>query len=283
MTVVEPITETRISDVCRFLHAHLDPNMPPEKWRAAFEPPWEVDAPNRGFVLLDGGELVGVLGAMYSDRLIRGTREQFCNLFGWFVLPTHRRHSLKLLYAALSAKNYHFTDLSPLSTLLPVLQRLGFQILDTTTTIVPNLPLAAAGLRSRIHTGDRGGDILKGESARIFRDHRDAAAVRQLVVERPEGVCHLVYRVHRRKSVRCATVLYLSDPDLFARSMRAVGAHLLLRHGALLTLIESRLLPERPKLSAQWRPKQSKAFRTANLGEADVDYLYSELVLLPFY
>ena len=282
MTVVEPITETWVSAVCRFLHAQLDAEVTPEMWRAVFEPPWLVEAPNRGFMLLDGGELVGVLGALYSHRLIRGTREQFCNLFGWSVLPTHRRHSLKLLYAALSAEGYHFTDLSPLPALLPLLQRLGFQILDTTTTIVPNLPLTA-GSRCRIHTGDRGGEILNGESARIFRDHRDAPAVRQLVVERAEGICHLVYRVHRRKNVRCATVLYVSDPTLFARGMRAVGAHFLLRHGALLTLLESRLLPEQPKLSARRQPNQPKAFKAASLGEAEVDYLYSELVLLPFY
>ena len=52
--------------------------------------PWKVDAPNHGFMLRDGQRVVGAYLAFYSERLIAGRMERFCNLGAWYVLPEYR-------------------------------------------------------------------------------------------------------------------------------------------------------------------------------------------------
>ena len=75
--------------------------------------PWKADAPNHGFMLRDGQRVVGVYLAFYSERVIAGRVERFCNLGAWCVLPEFRFHSVRLLKALLAQDGYHFTDLSP--------------------------------------------------------------------------------------------------------------------------------------------------------------------------
>ena len=75
--------------------------------------PWKVDAPNHGFMLRDGQRVVGVQLAFYSERLVAGRAERFCNLGAWCVLPEYRFHSIRLLMAVLAQDGYHFTSLSP--------------------------------------------------------------------------------------------------------------------------------------------------------------------------
>src|ERR1700760_1361296 len=93
---VAPITETELSPVARFMHENLNPRVPVEAWVCALEVPWTVASPNRGFMLLDDGALVGAYLAYYSDRLIDGRLEHFCNLGAWCVLEEYRFQGIRL-------------------------------------------------------------------------------------------------------------------------------------------------------------------------------------------
>ena len=73
--------------------------------------PWKMNAPNHGFMLRDGQRVVGALLAFYSERLVAGRVEQFCNMGAWCVLPAYRSHSIRLLIAMLAQEGYHFTCL----------------------------------------------------------------------------------------------------------------------------------------------------------------------------
>ena len=84
--------------------------------------------------------IVGAHLAFYSERVIDGRLERFCNLGAWCVLPEHRFHALRLLKALLAQDGYHFTDLSPSGNVIGLNTRLGFRFLDTTATAIPNLP-----------------------------------------------------------------------------------------------------------------------------------------------
>lgn len=100
MTVeLTPITDVDVPAVADFLHANFSDRIP---WaQACSATPWKVDTPNHGFMLRDGQSLVGVHLAFYSDRLIAGKLERFCNLGAWCVLPDFRSHSIRLLKALL--------------------------------------------------------------------------------------------------------------------------------------------------------------------------------------
>jgi hypothetical protein len=172
-----------------------------------------------------------------------------------------------------------YTDLSPSGNVVPVNTRLGFRFLDTATTLVPNLPWppwpgggAVTGDRRVIERSLSGGEL------QIYQDHADCAAARHLLLTRGGETCHVVFRKDRRKGLPVfASILYVSDPDLFRRMARQVSRHLLLRHGVLATLAELRVvggpLPSGRLLSAPRR----KMLRGAGIADHHVDYLYSEL------
>ena len=149
---------------------------------ALVEVPWSVDAPNAGFMLLDGHAIVGVHLAYYSERVIAGRRERFCNLGAFCVLPDHRFHSLRLLKALLAQEGYHFTDLSPSGNVVALNRRLKFRTLETAVALVPNLPWPSWPGRDVISSDpaliER---TVTGPDLEIYRDHTGASAGRHLV------------------------------------------------------------------------------------------------------
>jgi hypothetical protein len=277
---VSPITDSDVPAVAEFLHRNLNDRVPAEAWARAVDVPWKVEAPNHGFQLrTDDGAVVGVYLAFYSDRTIGDEVRRFCNLGAWCVLPEHRFHSLRLLKALLAQECDVFTDLSPSGNVVPVNTRLGFRFLDTATTLVPNLPWPPLPGGGAV-TGDRRviERALSGGELQIYQDHAGCAAARHLLLTRGDETCHVVFRKDRRKGLPVfASILYASNPALFRRMARQVSRHLLLRHGALATLAELRVvggrLPSGRLLSAPRR----KMVHGAGIPDHHIDYLYSEL------
>lgn len=266
--------------VGRFLHDHLNRRVPAEAWVRAVNVPWKVDAPNHGFLLRAEGRVVGVYLAFYSQRVIDGRQEDFCNLGAWCVLPEYRFHSVRLLKALLAQPGYTFTDLSPSGTVVPLNERLRFRHLDTATALVPGLPWPSRPGRTEIVT-DRAAieRALVGRDVEIYHDHAGAAAAQHVLLRRGGDYCYVIFRRDRRKNLPVfASVLYVSNPALFHASSRLFGRHLLLRHGVLATLAELRVVGHRPRPSIMLRAPRRKMYRSAHLAPDQIDYLYSELV-----
>ncbi|MFC0532176.1 hypothetical protein [Phytohabitans kaempferiae] len=277
---VKPISGPDVPAVARFLHEHLNSRVSAEAWVRAVEVPWKVDAPNHGFMLVQDGAVVGAYLAFYSERTIAGRRERFCNLGAWCVLPEHRFHSLRLLKALLAQDGHTFTDLSPSGNVLPVNTRLKFEFLDTSTALVPALPRLGWFGRGRVSADPRViEDSLDGEDLERYRDHADTAAARHLVLVRGNRRCYVVFRKDRRKRLPFfASILYVSDPELFRSMAGQVSRHLLVRHGVLAILAELRVVGDRPRLSRLLGSPRRKMFKSDHLTPDQIDYLYSELV-----
>jgi hypothetical protein len=77
-----------------------------------------------------------------------------------------------------------------------------------------------------------------------------------------------------------ASVLHVSDPELFHAMLRPLAGYLLLRHGALAMLAELRVVGRRPAASVDLATPRPKMYRSSTLRPTDVDYFYSELVSL---
>jgi hypothetical protein len=277
---VAPITGGDVRRVAEFLHAHLNARVPVDHWADAVAVPWDVDAPNSGFMLLDDDEVVGVQLAFYSERVIDGRRESFCNLGAWCVLPAYRFQGLRLLKAVLGQEGYHFTDLSPSGNVIGINEKLDFRFLDTTTALVPNLPWPSWPRRDVI-TSDPAviERTLAGHDLELYKDHAGAAAARHLVLIRGAEWCYVVFRKDRRRGLPLfVSVLYVSNPALFRAMGKPLARHLLIHHGALATLAEERIVGYRPRLSFMLQSPRRKMFRSPSLAPAQVDDLYSELV-----
>ncbi len=279
-----PIAATDLDRVGKFLHVNLNGRISAADWAAAAVVPWSVDAPNHGFMLLDGNDVAGVYLAFYSNRMIEGWTERFCNLGAWCVSPKHRLHSLKLLKAMLGQPGYHFTDLSPSGNTVPINERLKFTHLDTTTALMPNLPWPSWPGRHKVSleraTIER---VLTGRELQIYRDHQHALAANHVVMILGDEQCYVIFRRDRRKNLPLfASVLYASNPPLFRRMAGIFGRHLLVHHRVPVTLMELRIIGGQPAGSFLLRSSRPKMFKSDSLQPDQIDNLYSELTCVPW-
>ena len=121
-------------------------------------------------------------------------------------------------------------------------------------------------------------NILHGNDLAIYRDHACAAAARHVVVVENDRPCYVIFRRVRRKHLPLfASILYVSDRELFGRVANYVFRHLLLCHGIPFTLAELRVVGTRPRSSIMLKSPRPKMYRSANLRPDQIDYLYSEL------
>ena len=282
---VTAILDADVRPAAEFLQANLNEAVSAQDWAAAMRVPWKVDVPNHGFMLVDGDadggdRVVGVYLAFYSEREIDGRTERFCNLGAWCVLPEHRFSGVRLLKALLAQDGYTFTDLSPSGTVPAVNAKLGFAFLDTATALVPNLPFPSLPGRGSVSSSPEVIEsTLTGPERELYLDHREARAARHLVLRSGSEWCYVVFRRDRRKGLPLfASVLHVSNPDLFARMGGRVRRHLLLRHRLPVSLVEPRVAGSRPRLSVMLREPRKKMVRGDRLAADRIDYLYSELV-----
>lgn len=279
---VLPIGRVDADAVSRFLHDQLNTRVAPAAWSVLFSPPWDVEAPNHGFQLVVDSVIVGAYVAVYSVRELDGERRQLCNLAAFCVLEQYRSHGLRLMRALLAQKGFEFTDFSPSGNVVALNERLGFEMLDTKTTLAPNLP----GLPRRgvTVTNDPAvvSDVLRGRDAQIYRDHRLAPAARHIVALSGTEYAYLIIRKDRRKRLPFfATPLYAGGSTGLLRSAwPQLASHLLLHHRSLATLAEDRVLGFAPRLGITLRRPRAKMFRSTKLSADAIDYLYSELTLL---
>jgi hypothetical protein len=280
----KPIGAAQVGAAAEFLHANLDGDVAAETWLAATAVPWDVEQPNHGFMLVDGERVVGVYLAFYSERQIDGRRERFCNLGAWCVDDGYRFHALRLLKALLAQEGYTFTDLSPSGSVPALNAKLGFDFLDTATWLAPNLPWPSLPSRTRIVTDpDAIAATLSPAELAVYRDHAGALAARHVVLRRGEDWCYVIFRKDRRKGLPLfASILHVSDPDQLRRFARPLARHLLLRHGAVATLAEQRVVRYRPLGALVVREPRPKMYRSPRLQAAQIDNLYSELVCVPW-
>ncbi|WP_375422888.1 hypothetical protein [uncultured Friedmanniella sp.] len=233
-------------------------------------------------MLLRGDAVVGANLAFYCERTIEGRRERFCNLAALCVSEPARPHTFRLLRALLRQPGYHFTDLSPSGSVIELDRRLGFQFLDTATTLVLNIPRPRRGVQL-IADVDEIERLLTGRPAQLFADHRSALGAQHLLIRRGHRHSYVLFRRDRRRGLPLfATVLYVSDQELFRDALGTVASFLLIKHGAIASLIERRVVEVRPRLSWPLSRPRPKAFKSASLGEEHVDYLYTELTCVPW-
>jgi len=277
--VVEAIQDAQVDEVAAFMHAHLNTRVTPAAWAAAMRPQWMDTAPNRGFLLRAGAEVVGAYLAFYSQRVVDGEKVGVCNLAAWCVLPEHRLSSLRLFNELLAQPGYVFTDLSPSGAVVPLNLRMGFTPLDTTTALVPNLPWPTMPRRVRVHTDPATlRDRLSDDERVVYDDHAGPTAAQHVVLERAGRTCWVVYRRDRRKDLPLfASLLHVGDAEVFRDGFHVFSRHLLLRRAIPVLLLETRLAGRRPTLSWPLANPRPKMFRGAGPYARDVDYFYSEL------
>ena len=278
---VAPITDADVDAAAGFLHAHLNTGVAQEVWAAAMNPPWGVDAPNHGFILRQDDDVMGVLLAFYSRRRVQGVDVDVCNLGAWCVLPEARLRSVGMLKTALAQDGYVFTDLSPSGSVVALNRRLGFTELDSSAVLLPCVPRLPRRHHRVVMDLDEIPSHLDEDQRRLYEDHRGTLAARHAVLIAPDGPCYVIYRRDRRRGLPVfATVLYASHPPRFQR-MAGRFAGRLLRSGVLAVLVDERI-GGRPRGARPVTMNRPKMVRSTSVRPVALDYLYSELVCVPW-
>lgn len=279
---VQPIQERDLPAVGQFLHDHLAKRISPQAWSDSLRHRWAAAQPNFGMQLLtDDGRRVGVLCAVYSDQIIDGRPERFCNPHSWCVLDEYRHASINLVLAVLRQRDYHFTMFTPNPKVAQVFTGLRFRLLDDGLLYFPNLPRpwpAAGGSFAEArpeHIAAR----LAGTALAEFEAHRTIPWLRFVAFGRPGDACLAIYKPGRWKKLPCAMLAHLSDPAALQRHGHLLRGHLLGR-GLPVSRIEARFVAAAPPLACRTRRTQPKLVSTRTLADSQIRDVYSELMAL---
>ena len=170
---------------------------------------------------------------------------------------------------------YTFTDLSPSGNVVPLNTRLGFSSLDTTTVLVPNLPWPVRSRGMRVLDDPKiEGPALRGRPEHLSRPLA-AAAARHAVLLDGERSCYVVYRRGTQALADFASVLHVSNPELF-RPARAVLPAPAAAAPSPRDTGRSGVVGHQPPSRSRCR-SPTKMFRSDRLRPDQIDYLYSEL------
>jgi len=278
---IEAVTAANLADFAAFLHRHLNPAMSPAQWQERLCPAWAgAQAGNHGFLLRDGGDVVGGIGAIYAEREIAGRTMRTCNITSWCVLDSHRQQSMRLAMTVVNQPGeLHFTDFSPTKVVGGTLRFFKFQPLDPRQRLLLNLPEAPwrAGRVLDQREGMRG--ALHGADRQALDDHLAFPWLRHLVIGDDAGWCHLIYKPRRYKRLPCAELLHVGQPAVLARHWGLLrGA--MARRGFMFTQLEERWVQNAPRLSVLRTGFNEKLFLSPTLQAGQIDYLYSETMAM---
>jgi hypothetical protein len=278
-----PIHAEHLPAVGAFLHENLNRRFSAQRWIESLTHPWAADAPNFGMQLLEDGRIVGVFCAIYSDQVIRGQVERFCNPHSWCVLESHRRHSIGLILQIIRQPGYHFTMFTPNPKVAEVFRGLKFKELDNRMLLYPNLPSWQA-----VRTGSFAVSApaaieahLSGQPLAEYLAHRSIPWLRFAAFGDGQDACLAIYKPVRVKRLPVAWVMHVSSSAAFERLGCLLRQHLLLRHGFLGMRIEARWLSAAAEHSAHtMASRQPKLFLSNSLAQSDIQDVYSELMSL---
>lgn len=277
--VIEAVTAATLPEFAAFLHQHLDARRSTAQWVQGLSHHWMPDAPNHGFVVRDGGNIVGGIGACYAERRIQGRLERFCNITSWCVLDSHRQQSMRLAMALVGQSGFHFTDFSPTKIVSSTLQFLKFKPLDERQVVTLNLPWPVMdGLR----IVSRPAEIeqsLQGDARQIYLHHAAFPWLQHRLLGDGQVWCHVIYRRKSFKGLPAAFIVHASDAAMLVRGWRRLCRHLLYQ-GIASTHAEHRLLQCQPWPSWVRSGFNAKVYLSPTFGPEQIDYLYSEQVAL---
>jgi len=259
-------------------------SLPKEQWRKIFVSPWKNPEDFCGYMLVKDAQVKGYLGLLFSSRIINGEVEKFCNMTSWCVSEEYRSQSVSLLFQALKLRDYTFTNFTASPIVAALLLRLGFTEFEVHQQVL--LPLPGFSLSSSGCTYEFEPNKIRSalsESDRIiFDDHQHLDCV-HLLLRSNKGYSYVVLKKTRRKRLPFAKVHYVNHVGLFVACIETLIARICLRLGVLGLMIDERYLRNHRLRTGIHYAHQRKAYfksSSATLDKAQIDTLYSELVVL---
>ncbi|MFC6585332.1 GNAT family N-acetyltransferase [Sulfitobacter aestuariivivens] len=159
-------------------------------WRRLVAGRWCGPMGRYAITVRDEGEMVGVLGLVYAERMTSQGPRTTADMTSWYVLKDYRGGGVgqKMLRLATADPDVTVTNFSSAKAAVQVLEKAGLVVLDKERLVWH--PRDAAALV--VHDDPLAlGDRLPEKDRRIVADHQ-GLKLRHLAVETPDGLCTLV-------------------------------------------------------------------------------------------
>ena len=249
---MRPAAATDVEAICAFL-APVFSLVPLPFWRRMLTYSWlPAEAkPDLGAVVMAGTRIVGFLGAMYSNRVVEGRAERFCNVFAWYVQPEYRHYAVALLSFLVRRPGLTFVNVTPADHVVPIFKRAGFTLADEhrlicmprLTSMMPRSP------KVQILRNDEVDEALLGAvDYAIHRDHF-GHAVRRVVLAAGGETCLLITKRMYWSQVRFprTDLYYVGNRDFFARHFDTILPRLLFLDKTVALHADPRMLGFTPR------------------------------------
>jgi GNAT superfamily N-acetyltransferase len=280
---VRPTTPADTAEICALLESGF--GIAADDWRPLCTTNWLADNPTRGFVLTDGGRIVGHLATIHVQREINGKTGIVCNYSGYYIDPAYRGRGLgtTLVAATLRDERITYTSLTPAPVTQRVLEAMGFAILDRHVLLFPPGLNAKTLWQSRvdIDVNDRTVRASLGQAERRIYDDHASCGFLHMTARDAGGTAYLVAkrRMRRMRSapIPLSQILYCSAPDVLARNLERIKLSIMWQQKTFGIAINERLFPKAPRAITR---EDISQYRSAVFNPDELDLLYSEFVLL---
>lgn len=260
-----------------FLHEKMNDKISVARWMNLLDGRWTTPDAGYAILALAGGEIAGVLAAIYADREINGRMARTCNLSSWYIAKDHRGGGIgfKMMSTALSEPGVTFTTYSSNPPALSVCLKAGMVPLETHRLIWYPRKNEAGGIKL-----SRDFSSVDAVSRNALK-HHEGLNIHPFTFE-TSGQTHLaVFSIKKKgEDIAYHEALYISNRSAFAENAQAIADALLPDEKSLMS-VDSRFMDGLAVNPDEKQPLPvQRGFQSAGLKASEMDFLYSEIPLL---
>ncbi len=258
-----------------------DPLSDEQDWRNVFDYRWDTEEGHCGYALLDDGQVVGMMGMVFSERYIDGAIKKFCNLHTWWVREDYRGRSLLLLRPILNLDGYTITHFTPCDTVRAVTKRLGFKRLSTQLRVLlPQFLTRTSEEATLTYDEQTIEPKLIEYDKTIFLNHQPYGCG-HLLVNHGDEYCYVLYTFVVRHWLPYCHIHYISNRAIFEKTQPVIRSSLIRKHNAKFVGLDARRVSDMsfPSSFKFWAPGDG-LYKSADMKPEQIDNLYSDVVML---
>lgn len=240
---------------------------------------WGAGASSFGSIVETAGRVVGFATAIFLERRLGGETVPFCCLGPWYVLPDHRARSLALMASVLTDRTCTYVTMSPNESSVRVLGRFGFAFLDTEYLVFPPLLQAATLVRRPERLTSATADVVALAEAtdRTFIEDHTIYGCNAVLVGRDDDYGLVITKRRSLRGRPVSEIVYARNAERIVRSFERVKLKILGLERSIAVMADARILGPRPPRGL--RRGRHRMYRSPRFGPAQIDNLYSEIVV----
>lgn len=276
--IVRKVRSEDFSKVYPLLKTFNNSRLQEKDWQRLFQNHWNMDNAYYGYLLEENENVVGYLGAVFSERWINEEKHLLCNLTSWIVHENYRGHGGKLLKPLLEIPNCTIVNLTCNEITAKIFSKLRFTPYETKARKLFKLPQLKALFQSVdvIEESQEILSLLSDREKKLYEDHK-AFNCKQIVLKSGENYCYLVITLRGKKG----KIHYVGDKEVFKRLIKASLFKLCQRMKINSLQVDERFLENVTIIgSVKKKLLYPKFYRSDTLNSKHIDELYTELLLL---